>query len=292
MPRLTMAILLAPLLLGSCHDLGAVSAISTKLVAASSTWDEVGQALEDSCQRTSAFNPQLDCKADTDAAAGIAGADAVLRAYFNAVGDAANAQNFTVQPGLDALSGSVANIPGINTSEVSAAAGLAGFLISLATEAAREQTIQRLIARAPQARLVIGVLQRTVGGAVAQTLRAEQIQLGAGFKTYILTAGTTVPADLADVCSGPGPRSRDFSGPTFLMATEYCRRLAIIRAELAALDNYDATLKAADTALAELASAKSELRGKALVSHVYSLGKQLDSDIAAVRSAFGRGASA
>ena len=279
-----------PLLLAGCHNLGAVGTLSSQLVAATASWDGVAQSLTDSCQRGSEFDPQLDCSRDVEATKGVVAADKILKSYFSTFGDAANDQNFSVQPGLDSLSGSVSKIPGINGSEVSAATGLAGFLVSLGTEAAREATIRDLVARAGDAKSTIGVLQRVVRPAVLTTLTAERVRLGAVFKTYILTAGTRVSDDLADVCAAPGPRSRDFTGPTFLMAVEYCRRLAVIDAQVKALDNYDSSLKSADQALDDLQSQKTGLRDKALISHLYTLGKQLDADVEAVRSAFGTGA--
>lgn len=274
-----------PLLLVSCRDLDAVSSLSTRLVTASSSWDAVGQALSDSCKRTSEFNPQLDCTQDVAASEGIAAADQILRNYFSALGDAANGQNFSIQPGLDDLAGSVGKIPGIDGAKVDAAKGLAGFLTSLITEADRQRAIRDLIAQTPKARMVTSALEGTVSTAAATTLASERIELGRVFKVYILSAGTALPAgQIEDMCKDPGPRSTNFTGPTFLMAVEYCRRLDVIDAQTKALASYDASLKVADQALDELQSSQSELRGKALISHLYGMGKQLDADIAAMQS--------
>jgi len=130
-------------LLSSCSDLAAVSDISSRLVSASSSWDDVASDIAGSCQREQTLNPELrDCQTEQSASDGMVGANALLRSYFQALGDAANESNFSIQPGLDTATSSVANIPGINTDQVQAASGLFAALARIATESMRESTIR------------------------------------------------------------------------------------------------------------------------------------------------------
>ena len=111
MNRLAWALLIPAL--SSCTNLAAVSAISSRLTAASDSWNDVATDIAGSCQRELTLNPALgDCQIEKKASDGMVGANALLRNYFKALGDAANESNFTIQPGLDAATASVANIPG------------------------------------------------------------------------------------------------------------------------------------------------------------------------------------
>lgn len=273
--------------LSGCADLGAVQAISSRLTDASSSWNAVGADFERSCERERQFNPALaDCADQARATDAINAIDALLTAYFKALADASNGQNFTVQNGLSDLAKSVAAVPGIDAGQVQAASGLAGLLLDRWTEAARERVLARLIHQgAPEARELIGALRQIVPPALNSSLGAERDRTSFQFALYIAQGGGRVDRDPAVMCRA-GPLANRFSGPNFLLALEYCRRIAIVDDRIKALVEYQASLATADKALAELDSSKSKLKGKALAEHLYAIGKALSDDIKAVNKAF------
>jgi len=276
--------LLFPALLCGCTDLDAVGKISSQLVSASGSWDGVSADIAGSCVRQQSLNPDVgDCSSEKAAANGMAGANAILQSYFTALGDSANGSNFSIQPGLDSAAGSVAGIPGINAGQVQAAAGLVGLLAKVATEAMREATLRDLIAHAPEARSLIAGIQMPLGPRLARQLDAERSLLGAHYGRLILAQGDRV-ADLAALCSGPG--AARFSGTGFLLAEDYCRRVATVDQREAALADYRASLADADRTLGELQSSKSRLKGKALARRLFSIGVDLDAKITALHKAF------
>lgn len=286
-PRAIVVLPLA-LALGACTNLAAVKTLSTKLLAASDSWNAVGGELKASCERQQQFNPALaSCATEAAASAGLVAMNGVLTSYFSALGDAAGDQNFTVQPGLDALTKSVGAIPGINAAEVTATSGLAGLLLRLATEAAREKTLRALIGEGvPLAKQLLTALDRTVPRSLQISLSAERDQMTARFADYIQRAGGAVAADPAAMCA-KGPRAADYPvGSNFLLALEYCRRENDVQAKLESVTAYRKSLASAQDALDALASSKTKLGAKALIAKLYQVGKDLDTNIKAVSKAF------
>ena len=271
-------------LLSSCSDLAAVSDISSRLVTASSSWDDVASDIAGSCQREQALNPELrDCQSEQNASDGMVGANALLRSYFQALGDAANDSNFVIQPGLDTATASVANIPGINTDQVQAASGLFAALAKVATEAMRESTLRELIRHAPEARSLIRELDAPLVSRLGRRFDSEQIQLQAQFGRLILAQGDRV-VDMSSLCTGSGAAS--FSGTGFLLVQEYCRRHVLIEQRQQALSDYQASLHDADAALAELQTSETRLKGRALAKRLYHVASDLENKASAVRKAF------
>ena len=287
-----LAIIPAVLALSGCTNLQAVSTLSESLMTASATWNDVGEELNASCVRLLQFNPLLDCPTPAAASSAIVATNTVLANYFTALHDAANADNFTVQPGLDALAASAASIPGVKAEEVDAVSGLARTLAGLWTEHLRERALRSLIKDgAPAAMTTIGLLQRTVPHALQTTLAAEREGMNEQFTLYIERGGGAPPRPLATMCAPP-PRTHDFSGPNFLLALEYCRRLGDLDQKEKALDAYTTSLDEASKALIELNSGKTRLGGKALAVKLHTIGKTLNDDLKAVHGAFAKGKSA
>jgi hypothetical protein len=253
-------------------------------VTASSSWDDVASDIAGSCQREQTLNPELrDCQAEQSAADGMVGANALLRSYFQALGDAANDSNFVIAPGLDTATASIANIPGINSDQVQAASGLFAALAKVATEAMRESTLRELIRHAPEARSLIRELDAPLVSRLGRRFDSEQIQLQAQFGRLILAQGDRV-TDIQGLCTGSGAAS--FSGTGFLLVQEYCRRHALIERRQQALSDYQASLHDADSALGELQTSESKLKGRALAKRLYHVASDLESKASAVRKAF------
>ena len=269
-----------------CTNLGAVRDISSRLNNASANWNEVGADIARSCERQRTINPMLiDCLLEKRASDGLAGANNVLSGYFKALNSAANESNFTIQPGLSAATASVAEIPGINTDQVKAVSGLFGLIANLVTAKMREDTLRDLIDRgAPSARTVVTAMNDLVVPRLTGQLEAEQIQLTAQFARLIAEQRDRIGANPSALCAGSS--ASKFSGPGFLLTLEYCRRLTMIDKRNKALAEYAGSLKAADTALAELQSSRTRLKSADLAQRLYAIGSELDTKIAAVRKAF------
>lgn len=273
--------------LAGCTDLTAVRDISSLLTVASSDWNDVGRDIAGSCQRELAINPGLnDCDLEMKASEGLVATNDVLRDYFKALTAAATETNFTVQPGLDKLAGSVAAIPEINKEHVTAVSGLIGVLAKLAVERMREDMLQVLIGDGgPNAQMVVVGLSQLVVPTLRSRLGNEKTQLTAFFATGVFRQGDPVGSAPEALCSGSA--ASKFSATGFLLTQEYCNRLAILNKRRKALDDYDASLTAASKALTELHSSKTELKAKALAQKLYGIGSELDEKVTAIRKAFG-----
>ena len=273
--------------LAGCTDLTAVRSISSQLTAASSNWGDVGADIAGSCQRELAINPMLeDCKLETAASQGLLAANAVLRDYFTALTAAATETNFTVQPGLDNVTASVAAIPGVNQGQVQAVSGLVSLLARLAVEKMREDTLRELIGDGgPAAQTVVDGLGQLVVPRLKSRLEAERTQLAGYFGKAILAQHDAIGSDPEALCAGAA--ASKFSPTGFLLTQEYCKRLAVLDKRQKALEDYDASLKAASRALTELQSSKTRLKTKALAQKLYAIGSELDQSVAAIRKAFG-----
>jgi hypothetical protein len=106
---------------------------------------------------------------------------------------------------------------------------------------------------------------------------------------YIQRAGANLKISPVGMCE-KGPRVVDFkNGDAFLLAEDYCDRHRLAQEKRAALVDYDASLKEANKALAELRSAKSQLSSKQLISRLYQSAKELDEKVETVNEAFGKG---
>ena len=278
----------AALALSACANLSAVRDVSTKLTTASKTWNAVHGDYEGSCKRLMQINPAVaDCTTQAAASKGLGEATKVLTGYFKALQDTANEENYSIQPGIDNLSGSVQNIPGVNADQVQAVTGLAGLLSRLALNGYRENTLRLLIGDGvPPARRVIGLLRTSVPSTLGASLVAERTQLTGQFASYIQQGGGTI-GNVGTLCE-TGPRTANYvnSGTNFLLALEYCRRLSDVTAKETALEQYSKSLDAAEKALNELASAKTQLGAKELARRLYTTGKELDDSIDAVEDAF------
>jgi hypothetical protein len=274
--------------LGGCKNLQTVQSLSAQLVSASKGLDSVGREIGASCVRMEQFNPAAQCADSVAASKGVVATDKLLVAYFAALGQAAGAQSFTVQPGLDSLVASVSAIPGINPTEVTAASGLAGVIATFFTEAARENALRDMIDNGvPHAKALVTMLGARVPHALNTELSAEQDSLTSQFVFY---ANGALGAKPEDRCVSGGPRSADFSsGATFLLALEYCHRLTRIQAKQAAVTNYQSALKNIGDALDTLRSSKSDLTGAQLVVQLIGDVGQLDSNVEAVQQAFSSG---
>ena len=226
-----------------------------------------------------------DCDLDAKASAALVGADVVLHAYFDALLAAATETNFTVQPGLDAAAASFAAIPGVDPAPAQAITGLAGLLAGWATEAMRQRTLRDLITRGgPPAQAVIGGMRQLVAPRLRGRLDAERTNLTTYFARAILAQRDAVGSDPEALCGGSG--AAGFSATGFLLTQHYCERLAIVTRRQAAVDSYDASLKAASDALVELQSAKTRLKARALADKLFAIGRDLDDKVTAVRKAF------
>lgn len=276
------------LVLTGCADLGAVSTLGARMMTAGKTWKGVSQEASRSCARLGQFNRLADCASTDLAAKGAVAATEVLLAYFGAIQDVANAGNFTVQPGLDAVAASVKTVPGVDAAQADAVSGLASLLAKLALEGMREDALRRLIGEgAPPARLVLQFLHERVGPSLRTTLAAERTALDATYAGFIQGAGSVFPAN----CD-PGPRAYDFNAQTFPLAQDYCQRRLALDAKSKSLGEFDDSLAAARTALDELDSGKARLSSKELAKRLYTTGKELDNKVDAVREAFAKDVSA
>ena len=285
-----MCLVAIALLLSGCTDVAAVRSIAGQLGGAARSWDEVSGELQDSCRRTQQFNALASrCEDQAAAADAIRATDTILANYFDALAAAADGQSLSIEPGIEALGQSVANVPGINGAQVQAATQLAGMLARLATMAMRERLLRDLIGRGgPAARQLVAALRQAVPRAVETSLAAEQDRIGARFAIWVAQGGSQLEAEPAATCAG-GPRANRFTGAAFLLATEYCRRVQAIAARRVALDRYVASLDQADQALADLEAGRARLKGKALARQLILTGRDLDRSVRAVHAAFGPG---
>lgn len=281
-----IVLFIAALALSGCTNLAAVRDVSAQLSGAAQTWDAVGGELADSCRREQQINPALgDCALEAQASAGLVSANAVLANYFQALTDAANESNFTIQPGLDQASASFANVPGVRADQVQAVSGLFSLLAIVANQALREEVLRGLIDRGgSDARTVVQGLDALVGPRLERRLDTERTQLAGQFGRLILAQGDPVGTDVEALCSGSNAAA--FSGPGFLLTLEYCRRLSTLKTRLQALADYRASLADADQALATLQSSKTALKTPALARRLYDIGSALQRSVAAVRKAF------
>lgn len=288
MIRYRYAALPLVLIAAGCTSLEAVRSISGRLVNASQSWNAVSADIVESCLRHQQYNPVLtDCDTQRLTSEGLVASNGLLTAYFKTLQDGASEQNFTVQPGIDALSASAKSIPGIQADEVQAISGLAGLLLRLATGLAREVALRDLIADgAPPARRIIALLQARVPQALVTSIAAERDRMTFEFASYIQRAGGSLPSVPGSMCAG-GPRTSDFSAGNFLLALEYCRRFSDLEVKRQAIVKYGESLNAADRALADLLSNRTRLKASELVASLYAIGRELDERVTAVRKAFG-----
>lgn len=281
-----ICIILGVGVLAGCANLTAVRDISSGLTKATSDWDDVGAELAASCQRETSLNPQLtNCDEERLTAEGVAGANAVLAAYFEALTAAATETNFTIQPGLDAATKSFGAIPNINKDRVNAVSGLAGLVAQLATAAARERVLRQLIEQgAPNAKVVVEGMDEVLAVPLLGRLDSEKTQLTSIYVKQIRDQKDSVDGAPANLCKGS--TAAGFSGAGFLLAQDYCRRLAIIETREKAVESYRASLGDASKALSELQSSKTKLKAKDVALRLYKIGSDLDEKIDAVRKAF------
>lgn len=275
------------LALSGCVNLQAVESVSGRLITASQGWNAVATELPASCQRLWQFNTALEnCNEEKAASEGLVAANTILTAYFKALRDSASDKTFTVKEGLDALSGSVGKIPGIEADKVEAASGLASLLVRLATDGAREHTLRQLILEGgPRARNVVALLRETVPARLTSSLDAERLQTTATFAILLQGHGVTIPIPLESGCD-PAPRISVFPGQSFLVANDYCDRLRTISARKTAVANYSEALTSADAALSELMSNETRLDAPALIQRLGEIEDDLTTQIDAVQKAF------
>jgi len=273
-------------LVSGCADMSAVRDISARLTKATSSWNDVGNEIAGSCLRETSLNPMLSsCEAERRSTEGVVAANKVLNAYFKALTDAANDSNFTIQPGLEAATKSIAAIPDIKKERVDAVSGLIGFLAQLATGAMREDVLRQLIDRgAPNAKSVIDGLDEVLGLPLLGRLDTEKTYLTAIYVKQIRDQKDNVEGAPADLCKGS--KAAGFSGAGFLLAQDYCRRLGVIEAREKAVADYQGSLKDASAALTELQSSKAKLKSKNLAKQLYKIGSDLDDKIDAIDKAF------
>ncbi|OYU15340.1 MAG: hypothetical protein CFE37_06210 [Alphaproteobacteria bacterium PA4] len=178
-------------------------------------------------------------------------------------------------------------IPGIDQGQVNAVSGLIGLLVKFAAEKMREDTLKELIGDgAPAAQQVLdGLLRQIVLPRLRGRLDAEQSNLSNYFSTAIGRLGDPIGTDVPAICSGSV--ASKFSSSGFLLAQEYCKRLAVLTKRRSTLEDYDASLASASKALTELQSSKTKLKAKDLAQKLYAIGAELDEKVAAVRKAFG-----
>lgn len=286
MKRIVMSVCV--LALAGCTDLSAVRDISSRLTMASNNWNDVSGDIAGSCQREMAINPMIDnCELETKASKGLVATDNLLGHYFKALMAAATETNFTVQPGLDKVTQSVAAVPGINQGQVEAVSGIVGLLVKLAVEKMREDTLRELIGDGGPAaqKIVDEVLSEIVVPRLRSRMNSERANLDQYFVIALGQQRVQVGSSLEALCSGSS--ASNFNATGFLLAQEYCRRFAILNKRQKALDAYDASLKLASQALRELQSSKAHLDAKGLAQKLYAIGSELDEKIDAVRKAFG-----
>jgi len=297
MRRRLSLLLSVTLSLGGCRDFGAIHDASAEAVRATRGWDDVAGELAGSCLRDSRFNPAIaDCQSSAKAAAGTIAVDRLLAAYFGAIADVSNGRNFTVEPGLNDLAASAGAIPGADQGRISAAFGLATALSNLITGAARERAMRRLIAEGgPHAIVLIDFLEQYVVPALRTKIGSERDDMAVAFAGYIAAQGGQFPNPPEALCAAPGPRVAQFGGAkggvNFLLAVDYCRRVAMLQREDKAIAHYTASLGAARALVTDLAGAKFKLKDRVLIETIARTAAELSEKSEAVRDAFARGKS-
>lgn len=273
--------------LAACTNLAAVRDISSDLTMASESWDDVGAEFAGSCARERMLNPALaDCALEERASAGLMAANAVLGQYFEALMAAADQSNFTIAPGLADAGAAVSGIPGIDPARVDAVSGLVGLLSGLATDGARERTLRDLIDKGgPAAQTLVEGMNDLVVPRLTRRLDTERLQLTGQFGRLILAEGDDAGRSPEALCRGSG--AAGFSGAGFLLATEYCRRVAVLDERRGALSDYQASLAEASNALEALQSSDGKLKARDLAIRLYAIGDDLNRRVRNVRRAFG-----
>ena len=282
-----IAMFICACFLAGCVDHTAVRDISTQLTKATSGWDDVGSEIKASCQREVMLNPALlNCDSEELAAQGVISANSVLSHYFKALVDASSDSNFTLQPGLDAATKSVANIPNVKKEQVHAVSGLVGLLTQLSLNTMREDTLRQLIDDGvPYAKTIINGLSDALGEPLITRLDAEKIQLTSVYLKKIRDQRDAIDGDLASLCHSA--RTAGFSGTGYLLTQDYCRRLSIIETREKAVMTYQSSLEDASKALTQLSSAK--LSNKELAAQLKTIGADLESKIDSIKKAFKSG---
>jgi hypothetical protein len=273
--------------LTGCTNLQAVSTASGQLLGASASWDTVAGEWTASCQRRNqvSLSPS-DCVQEKKATDGLEATDKILAAYFTALKDASDTKNFSLDASISTLSGSVAGIPGINAGQVSAVTGFAKFLAGLATSAARERTLDRLIGEGgPQAIATIDVLHSVAVPALGIAYDVEARDTKSAFRTYIKSLNAPFETDKVDCAKGPFvsdlPR-----GDAYLLALEYCRRSQAVAAKRDALKSYDKSLLTAKATLQGLVDGKARLKDAEVIKALLTDAATLRDDVNALKKAF------
>ena len=164
-------------------------------------------------------------------------------------------------------------------------------LAKWATQAAREKALEDLIGKGvPSSEHVIDLMDTQVVLSLTRDLSGEQDFMDETFLKYIYPDGGVTTKQLHAMCE-TGPRAYALNEGPFLAALEYCRRFGDLDAKSKAVADYQKSLKTAHQTLDDLASSKSKLTSKELITQLYNDGKDLDSKVEAVSKAFVKGAS-
>ncbi|MBA4009706.1 MAG: hypothetical protein C0471_01090 [Erythrobacter sp.] len=247
----------------------------------------MGDELHQSCQRRYQINDEIkNCEPSKASSDGIAAATEVLRIYFATLGAAANESNFTVDPGLEAISGAVSGIEGVDETQVAAVTGLAKVLSKLLLGAKREQVIRQLIdGEGERVRVVINsLLKEHVRTVLEDQLVTERSSLLTFYGQKIDQAGLNNEQDLRTICSERLASDRPIL--EFMIIRDFCERDALIEKRKRALAAYQNSLEKADQAMLDLQSGKAKLSGKELARRLYEVGDELKASVANVRAAF------
>lgn len=270
-----------------CANLQAVNTAANQLVSTASSWDSVADEFSASCARRNQVSDMLsDCATERQTTAGLEAADKILSAYFTALQEASTSSNFSVTAGISSLSSSVLSIPHINPTQSQALSGLASFLVSAATEALEQRTVETLISNgAPKAEAAIDVLTNFVVPQLSNTFNREQSQTIGSFASYVQQSGAAV--DLRSVDCAAGIATRSFpTGISYVLAQAYCSRINALATKRTALASYKTSLGTAKSTLMSLEAGKDNLSDKALAQQLISQASSLKDDVAKINKAF------
>ena len=296
--RLGACCLFPLLTLNGCANLKAVNTASDALVSASDSWTNVETVPADSCHKSSQLSVSpVGCNEQEKLTKGLGDTDKILTAYFLALKHAADTKNFNVDSGITTLGNSAANIPKINAGQVNAITGLATFLVGLYEAHKRTQIIASLIQEGgPKARAVLDVLHDTVVPDLQGIVQTETVDLDLAFDSYLRRQRSTM--DHASLDCANGPHVQNFQetdparpmGPAFLLAVEYCQRLADVNRKTALLTQYSASLESAAKVISTLENDRSALGKQVTFKDIYKAVDTLHSDVQAIQKAFAGGA--
>lgn len=275
--------------LSACASLEAVSKTSTNLTTASKNWENVGNEVLATCERSKQIEPVTRCERSKTASEAVQAVNTVLKRYFEVMGEATNEKSFTIEAGVGSAASSIGEIPGIDEAKVKAASGLFSTLSKWATASLREKTLQSLIEEGGEnAKTLINGLDQAVSAPLLDNLNEEEKNLASRFGSWFINMNVQTPIPLSNMCLPDKAIQfdRNNGGQAYLLVQEYCRSQKIIEDRKKAVNEYQKSLQSAQKALSELQNSSSSLSSDSLAETLEPINKDIGDSIKSLEEIF------